>query len=210
MFSVFFLNFAADSTIFMTMKYLVSFILAVLLLSSCGDKNNSKATPVTSDKEIAVETDSPEISKENRQNKEYLISRVKQIYKDVFQYYNDSIDNESIPQNSPDENYCTKGWNTILAKVSEFDQIHNPDDIGFFDADYWVMGNDYMDLSVSDIEVVSFEKDKAKVELNLHNCGSITRVRLDMKFVNGNWFIDNFIDVSNDIDWKKEMEDYVK
>lgn len=192
------------------MKYLASLILALLLLCSCGDKNNSKTTSVLSDTEVAAESTTPGVSKENRQNKDYLISRVNHIYNDVFQNYNDSIDNESIPQNSPDENYCTKGWNTLLAKVSEFDQIHNPDDIGFFDADYWVMGNDYMDLSVSDIEVVEFEKDKAKVELNLHNCGSITRVRLDMKFVEGDWFIDNFVDVSNDIDWKKDMEDYVK
>ena len=47
------------------------------------------------------------------------------------------------------------------------------------------------------------------MELLLQNVGSTTRVRLELEFERGEWFIDNIIDVDEDYDLKEEMEAYL-
>ena len=64
-------------------------------------------------------------------------------------------------------------------------------------------------MSVSDIRVIDMTDSTATVELNLHNCGSITPVRLEMVMEDGLWRIDNFIDVKYDINWKAGMKEYL-
>ena len=81
--------------------------------------------------------------------------------------------------------------------------------MGFFEADYWVMGQDWGDLSVSDVQVTSMTDSTATVNLNLHNLGNPTAVRLEMRLEDGSWKIDNFVDVKNDMDWKANMKEYL-
>ena len=73
-----------------------------------------------------------------------------------------------------------------------------------------VSTNKIRSFSASDFNLVEEKGDKAIVEFNLHNCGSITKVRLEMVRERGDWFIDNFIDLDNAINWKEEMKDYLK
>ena len=77
------------------------------------------------------------------------------------------------------------------------------------DVDHWIMGQDWGELSVSDVRVASMTDSTATVELNLHNLGNVNLVRLDMIVENGAWRIDNFIDVKNDFDWKTRMKEYL-
>ena len=72
------------------------------------------------------------------------------------------------------------------------------------------MGQDFSDLSISDIQVVKKEGTRAKVELNLHNMGHVAPIRIDLSYERGDWFIDDFYEVEHDFDWKKEMRDYIK
>ena len=191
------------------MKRNAIYLFALLLMMSCGSKDNSKTEDVQSAK---TETSSVEAqpSPEQAQSDEYIISRVEAIYSDVFgEYYNENEDDLASKPN-PDEKYCSEDWNNTVEKVNEYDQVHNPDDIGFFEADYWVMGQDCQDLSVSDITLEEKKSDRATVKLNLHNSGSVIPVRLNLVFERGNWFIDNFIDENYDFDWKSEMQLYLK
>ncbi len=189
-----------------------SFVMFLFILTGCGKSGSGT--------ESVSESPSSEGGSENssvasvpagdRQSDTYIISRVQAIYDDVLAEYNKADEEETVPPNSPDEKYCSKEWNEWLVKVQEYDQANNPDDIGFFDADYWVMGQDFSDLSVSDIQVMKHDGDKAVVELKLHNSGNTTQVSLDLSFERGDWFIDNFKDLSYDLDWKDSMKDYLK
>ena len=140
-----------------------------------------------------------------------VVQRVNDIYTQVFDLYGKaSATSDFSSLENIDSLYCSADWNEWVARVNDFDRQHEDDGmIGFFDADYWIMGQDWQDLSVSDIRVIDMTDSTATVELNLHNCGSITAVRLEMLLEDGQWQIDNFIDVKYDVNWKAGMKEYL-
>jgi hypothetical protein len=103
--------------------------------------------------------------------------------------------------------YCSKDWNVMLAAIAEADKDK---DMGFFDADYWVMGQDYQDISADNIKVERQTEQEATAMLDLHNCGNVIQVRLSLVLEDGQWMIDNFEDVSNGLDWKLAMKEYLE
>lgn len=142
-----------------------------------------------------------------------VVQRVNDIYADVFQYYELMASPDSRKRltgiKPPAVKFCSRDWNDWLSQVASFDAEHNADGMGFFDADYWIMGQDWGDLSVSDVRVTAMTDSTATVELNLHNLGSVTAVHLNLCQDGGAWKIDNFIDVTHDLDWKANMKEYL-
>ena len=166
-------------------------ILVALLMAGCGAKSSDTPSQTSESQES-----NPTASAVTPKSDGNVLHRVEQIYKEVAaEYAKYDEDFESMDDDGLDDRFCS---------------TNNPDEIGFFDADYWVMGQDSQDLSASDFNLVEEKGDKAIVEFNLHNCGSITKVRLEMVRERGDWFIDNFIDLDNAINWKEEMKDYLK
>ena len=181
-------------------------ILVALLMAGCGAKSSDTSSQTTESQESK-----PSTSAVTPKSDGNVLHRVGQIYKDVAaEYAKYDEDFESMDDDGLDDRFCSDEWKGLVAKVVDFDSTNNPDEIGFFDADYWVMGQDSQDLSASDFNLVEEKGDHAIVEFNLHNCGSITKVRLEMVRERGDWFIDNFIDLDNAINWKEEMKDYLK
>ena len=181
-------------------------ILVALLMAGCGAKSSDTPSQTTESQESK-----PSTSAVTPKSDGNVLHRVEQIYKEVAaEYAKYDEDFESMDDDGLDDRFCSDEWKGLVAKVVDFDSTNNPDEIGFFDADYWVMGQDSQDLSASDFNLVEEKGDKAIVEFNLHNCGSITKVRLEMVRERGDWFIDNFIDLDNAINWKEEMKDYLK
>lgn len=181
-------------------------ILVALLMAGCGAKSSDTSSQTTESQESK-----PSTSAVTPKSDGNVLHRVEQIYKDVAaEYAKYDEDFESMDDDGLDDRFCSDEWKGLVAKVVDFDSTNNPDEIGFFDADYWVMGQDSQDLSASDFNLVEEKGDHAIVEFNLHNCGSITKVRLEMVRERGDWFIDNFIDLDNAINWKEEMKDYLK
>lgn len=181
-------------------------ILVALLMAGCGAKSSDTSNQTTESQESK-----PSTSAVTPKSDGNVLHRVEQIYKEVAaEYAKYDEDFESMDDDGLDDRFCSDEWKGLVAKVVDFDSTNNPDEIGFFDADYWVMGQDSQDLSASDFNLVEEKGDKAIVEFNLHNCGSITKVRLEMVRERGDWFIDNFIDLDNAINWKEEMKDYLK
>ena len=144
-----------------------------------------------------------------------LVEHVSEIYTTVFQQYArlDSMIHAKVTnvvKPNLDSLYCTADWNQWKTLVNEFDAQQADDGmIGFFDADYWIMGQDWQNLSVSDVQVKMMTDSTATMELNLHNCGSVSAVRLEMAKEVGIWKIDNFIDATNDVNWKANMKEYL-
>lgn len=181
-------------------------ILVALLMAGCGAKSSNTSSQTTESQESK-----PSTSAVTPKSDGNVLHRVEQIYKEVAaEYAKYDEDFESMDDDGLDDRFCSDEWKGLVAKVVDFDSTNNPDEIGFFDADYWVMGQDPQDLSASDFNLVEEKGDHAIVEFNLHNCGSITKVRLEMVRERGDWFIDNFIDLDNAINWKEEMKDYLK
>lgn len=144
-----------------------------------------------------------------------VVQRVKDIYADVFHHYElmdspDGMRNRLTGIKPPAVKFCTRDWNDWLTRVTSYDAAHVEEgEIGFMEADYWVMGQDWGDLAVSDVRVTAMTDSTATVELNLHNLGSVTALRLNLCHEDGLWKIDNFINVAYDVDWKSNMKEYL-
>lgn len=143
-----------------------------------------------------------------------VVQRVQDIYADVFHHYELMASPDSRRRltgiKPPAVKFCSHDWNDWVTQVTTYDATHGEDgQIGFFDADYWIMGQDWGDLSVSDVQVTAMTDTTATVRLDLHNLGSVTALRLIMCQEGGSWRIDNFIDVTHDIDWKASMKEYL-
>jgi len=143
-----------------------------------------------------------------------VVDRVNEIYADVFHYYEYLKSPRSKTQltgiKPPAVKFCSHDWNELVTQVTTHDATSlNEGEMGFFDADYWIMGQDWGDLAVSDVHVSSMSDSVATVMLSLHNLGNVTTVRLEMVRERESWRIDNFIDVTNGIDWKASMEEYL-
>ena len=148
-----------------------------------------------------------------------VVQRVQEIYNEVFKVYNeeDSLRNLDIEMENDswksrdkfNNDFCSKEWNALLAKVDEIDSLYHSGELGFWEADYWIMGQDWHNLSISDMKVVSVDEEKAVVEFQLHNFDSAQTMRVIMVKENGIWKIDTFIDQSG-CDWKQNLQEYVK
>ena len=197
------------------MKRILLMLTVIALMASCGKGDSSKPESEIEEEEVTIIDENGEETtikkiKGDPNTDEYLLARVQAIYDDVFAEYNRASENEELTiPSTPDDKYCTKEWNSLLQKVNDYDSTHNPDEIGFFDADYWVMGQDFAELSISDLNVVKRKGNDAEVEFILHNHSARTKVKLEMVLERGDWYIDNFIDSTYDIDWKEGMEEYL-
>ena len=134
-----------------------------------------------------------------------VINRVSAIYDDVAARYN--ANPPATVASQLDSLYCSKDWNETVSAILEKDA--KTEGVGFFEADHWVMGQDFQNVSADSIVVESQEGDTISATLNLHNCGTTTHVRLSMVEENGEWQIDNFTDTDNQFDWKQSMRSYL-
>ena len=150
-----------------------------------------------------------------------LIQRVEDIYGEVFKVYNeeDSLRNLDIVMD-PDvharryefmHNYCSEKWEGRARQVDRVDSLMYGNGKGFWEGDYWIMGQDWHNLSISDVKLLSLRNNnRATVELQLHNLDTATPVLLELVNEGGAWKIDNFIDVKNNFNWGREILDYLK
>ena len=148
--------------------------------------------------------------KNDKAEAQAVADRVQEIYEAVFKVYNEE---DSLSLVLPIEKkerlntlYCSTEWNEAFNKVEEIHSLLN----GWWERDYWIMGDGLgLNLSISDIKVVSMDEEKAVVEFQLHNFDSTQPVRVIMVKENGIWKIDTFIDQSG-CDWKNDLKEYVQ
>ena len=145
-----------------------------------------------------------------------VVQRVEAIYADVAKVYPSTGD--ELHEGAPfydlvnlDSLYCSADWNDCLRQVGEADQLSG-NEMGFFDADYWIMGQDWNDVHVTDVSATVNDRTHATVTLLLHNCGSTHPLKLLMVKEKGEWLIDDFLEDSGGepTDWKRSMLEYVE
>ena len=136
------------------------------------------------------------------QNEKDAKKRVEDIYADVFGVYNKAQETQNsdlFSARSFEQDYCSQGWNNAVAAVLAKDP-------NFFDADYWIMGQDWDKVSIKDVKISKVTDTTYTANFNLVNFGTAHPVSLTLVYERGNWFIDNFIDVQNSLNWKAAME----
>ena len=158
-------------------------------------------------------------TEEYQPSKEDVLNRVQEIYDAVFKEYNreDSLRNldqmvdDAAYEHLEDFNraYCSREWNQLCEQINEIDSMYHAGELGFWEADYWIMGQDWHNLSISDAKVLSMKDTEATVEFMLHNFDNAKPVTVQLVNEDGVWKIDNFIDVANDVDWKSGMKAYL-
>ncbi|MBR4830046.1 MAG: DUF3828 domain-containing protein [Muribaculaceae bacterium] len=189
------------------MKNLIFYLVALtVVLAACQPKEGQQDT----DKKTTLQ---------ERLATTELETRVRDIYAAVFKVYNeeDSLRNLDEPVvngvlDNRDEfaaKYCSHEWNDLLRAIENNDLARHQGELGFWEADYWIMGQDWHELSVNDVKVTSLNGDSATVEFNLHNLGNVTPVCLDMVREDGVWKIDNFINATHEFDLKASMKEYL-
>lgn len=186
---------------------------AILTLASCGNPikgNDNGSEPRDTDFMLdgpgSVYEPTPEEVGEN------AIESVQEVYEAVREAY--SSENWQEKSSELDKKYCSKDWNTTLNAVIEKDK-DLVEEIGFFDADYWVMGQDFDEenLHATDFVLEKLLLDdtpwRAVVTLKLQNYGT-KPVRVDLVMEDGVWKVDDLTDLSYDLDWKKSMKEYLE
>lgn len=141
---------------------------------------------------------------------QYALETVQEVYEAVGQAY--SSEDWQTQSNELDKKFCSKDWNATVKSAIEKDN-QNPEEMGFFDADYWVMGQDFSKkIYATDLNLEKLLMDdtpwEAAVTLKLHNFSEIP-VRVNLIYEGGEWKVDDLTDLSNDLDWKKSMKEYL-
>ena len=188
------------------MKRNILFCCIIMALASCGNKDKANIIPLGNDappvEEIADQ------GQADSADPELITDRVNAIYAAVAEAYPEI--NDITPSNDQlDEAYCTSEWKTLVQMVNSKD-AENMGRGGFFDTDYWIMGQDWGKISISNLKVDIKDKTHAKAFFTLHNLGSQTKIQLEMVFEHGEWLIGNFIDETHKTDWKKNMLQYLE
>ena len=182
-------------------------MVMVCALCACHSQSENAGTPYVKDSANQIA------------DAEAVQQRVQEIYSDVFKEYNleDSLRNldmldgpgASARRGDFNRNYCSREWNDLSRQIREIDSLYHADELGFWEADYWIMGQDWHQLSISDIEVLNVSPTEADVKFMLHNLGEAKPVALILVKEDGIWKIDNFKDLNVDMDWKRAMKEYV-
>ncbi len=184
-------------------------LASVLAITGCGIRNNTAnvagtgiaakaAEPLHSDAEATESTDAG------------AAKALKDIYDDVFGWYEKAENNLSLLGQMPDFNalYMSADYKKVLREVEAIDKDCEADGmIGFFDYDHWVDGQDFKNLSLDIMSLSGAASGKCRAEVVITNLGVKKRVGIDMVLENGKWKIDDFCtDGSSE---KARMREYV-
>ncbi|MBR0181387.1 MAG: DUF3828 domain-containing protein [Prevotella sp.] len=188
------------------MKKIIIACCMLTVLIGCGNKK-SNIIPEGND---APKTDDTTVMAENQNsaNPEMIMARVNAIYEAVAAAYPE-VHDISPSNDQLDDAYCSSEWNTLVQMVNSKD-AETMGREGFFDSDYWIMGQDWGKITISDVKVDVKDNEHANASFILHNLGSQTKVTIELIFERGEWFIGNFIDETNKVNWKESMTKHLE
>ena len=188
------------------MKKIVLLCCMFTVLSGCGKKQSSiipegNEAPKLDDTAVQAEQQNPA-------DPEVITKRVNAIYEAVAAAYPEI--NDIAPSNDElDDAFCSAEWNTLVQMVNSKD-AESMGREGFFDSDYWIMGQDWGKISISDLKVDVKDDHHANASFILHNLNNATKVTLELVFERGEWLIGNFIDESHNMNWKDAMTKHLE
>lgn len=194
------------------MKKLTFIMIAMTAITfvACGNKTTGNNDNGDEDSVFMLDGPGSVYEPTEEEVGQYALETVQEVYEAVGQAY--SSEDWQTQSNELDKKFCSKDWNATVKSVIEKDN-QTPDEMGFFDADYWVMGQDFSKkIYATDLNLEKLLMDdtpwEAAVTLKLHNFSEIP-VRINLIYEGGEWKVDDLTDLSNDLDWKKSMKEYL-
>ncbi|MBR1493019.1 MAG: DUF3828 domain-containing protein [Bacteroidaceae bacterium] len=194
------------------MKKLTFIMIAMTAITfvACGNKTTGNNDNGDEDSVFMLDGPGSVYEPTEEEVGQYALETVQEVYEAVGQAY--SSEDWQTQSNELDKKFCSKDWNATVKSVIEKDN-QNPEEMGFFDADYWVMGQDFSKkIYATDLNLEKLLMDdtpwEAAVTLKLHNFSEIP-VRVNLIYEGGEWKVDDLTDLSNDLDWKKSMKEYL-
>lgn len=194
------------------MKKLTFIMIAMTAITfvACGNKTTGNNDNGDEDSVFMLDGPGSVYEPTEEEVGQYALETVQEVYEAVGQAY--SSEDWQTQSNELDKKFCSKDWNATVKAVIEKDN-QNPEEMGFFDADYWVMGQDFSKkIYATDLNLEKLLMDdtpwEAAVTLKLHNFSEIP-VRVNLIYEGGEWKVDDLTDLSNDLDWKKSMKEYL-
>ena len=181
------------------------YLLSALLLMACG--NNTPNRHVDNDtlaKEEVV--DNPSIREEtvDSEVEADVRKRITAIYDHIFGQYLTT----DLPFYADTCGYLSASYMKLYEQILEKDSLQ--EDIGFFDGDHWIMGQDWdKDLAMRIDSVQVESRSRATCYITITNCGSSERVTLPLVKEEGEWRIDDFILPALSSSEKKNMQAYL-
>ena len=194
------------------MKKLTFIMIAMTAITfvACGNKTTGNNDNGDEDSVFMLDGPGSVYEPTEEEVGQYALETVQEVYEAVGQAY--SSEDWQTQSNELDKEYCSKDWNATVKAVIEKDN-QNPEEMGFFDADYWVMGQDVSKkIYATDLTLERLLMDdtpwEAAVTLKLHNFSEIP-VRVNLIYEGGEWKAHDLTDLSNDLDWTKIMKEYL-
>ncbi|MDY6257698.1 MAG: hypothetical protein SPL58_07010 [Bacteroidaceae bacterium] len=194
------------------MKKLTFIMIAMTAITfvACGNKTTGNNDNGDEDSVFMLDGPGSVYEPTEEEVGQYALETVQEVYEAVGQAY--SSEDWQTQSNELDKKFCSKDWNATVKSVIEKDN-QTPDEMGFFVADYWVMGQDFSKkIYATDLNLEKLLMDdtpwEAAVTLKLHNFSEIP-VRVNLIYEGGEWKVDDLTDLSNDLDWKKSMKEYL-
>jgi len=87
------------------------------------------------------------------------------------------------------------------------------DEVGFYDYDHWIQGQDCDEkTSVRVLNVSRMEEKSAITHIEINNLGRRIRLEVPLVFERNDWFIDNFVENYKGelLDEKQNLKDYLQ
>ncbi len=173
------------------MKALYFFILAFAVASCSSTGNKQKQTYGKLSGNSAELTEKTDKQTDTNQAARKALQA---IYADVFKWYALAEKDLSVLNKMPDfdEKYMSSEYKRLLAKVKTIDKKYEDQgEIGFFDYDHWVCGQDFQNLSMKVVKT-TVDSGKCSADIVITNCGNENSVIVDLVCENGVWKIDDF------------------
>ena len=122
--------------------------------------------------------------------------RLDSIYTEVFGWYNRAGHDLTVLHQMPDFDTCymSADYSVWLRAVKADDDIlAEQGEIGFFDSDHWVCGQDFQNLSMDIVSGSLTGPNAYRAQVKIHNCGQVKTLDIDLVYEQGRWMIDDFV-----------------
>lgn len=178
--------------------------LTVFAATSCDSKRTSKMAMSAASSNDTTVTDT---TVAGSQTSREVLNRVNDIYTYICGTYNKNSHSDIDVSDTITGRYCTASWKKDLEAVRKEEAKHRGE-LGCFDYDFWIQGQDWDKVSFSNVTVGVYSPDKATAMLTVHN-GKDSRVQLSLVRENGQWMIDDLTDKGSPRGVRSAMRAYI-
>ena len=196
---------------FAKLSFLGALLVVSCILTGCQRSSGEVSSDKGSTQIVLTEDQSDSVMSEMsaQLESEVVLDRVKTIYRLVeneCNYLGGSVDNDIL-----DKAFCTKSWNKLLMAVRSKEFKTNT---LFFEINHWTMTQDVSLINFDEFEVVkciikSPKERIASVNFTVYEANSYTPARVDLVYEDGQWKIDNFVQLKYMLNVRSSMLQYL-